>query len=401
MSTLHNLHAFCAVAAAGSVRGAGEKLHRAFSAVARSIAGLETTLDVLLFERKGRGMLMTPAGATVKVRADRIEQLLYAVYDDALRLSRRASAAPPGNVNALFSEHCLTAAVLLAESHNMPTVARAMGITQPAVSQALARLEQALGCPLFLRNAQGMMPTDSGARWTVQFGRVLAELRHIEADVTAISGYLKGLVTVGALPLSRTLLLPRAVTALLARHPGLQVRSIESPFEELCAGLLDGRVDFIVGALREVTGPGLSSEELFVDETVLIARASHPLNTADPLTLSDIAQYPWVLSRAGTPLRDSLELFFGGHGRRAPQPAVETGDLALLRGLLLQEDFLTVLSAQQLHFELNSGELTVLPFPMEGMQRAIGLLTRKGAQHSPGAEALLAEIRKACTHAGR
>jgi LysR family transcriptional regulator of gallate degradation len=71
---------------------------------------------------------------------------------------------------------------------------------------------------------------------------------------------------------------------------------------------------------------------------------------------------------------------------------VETGDLALLRGLLLESDMLTVLSAHQLHHEVRTGQLAVLPFEMPGMERNIGVTTRRGAHLSPGARALLAEI---------
>jgi len=75
-----------------------------------------------------------------------------------------------------------------------------------------------------------------------------------------------------------------------------------------------------------------------------------------------------------------------------PWPAVETGDLALLRGLLISSDMLTVLSAHQLRHEINSGQLIALPFKMPGMGRSIGTMLRKGAQLSPGAKALLTEI---------
>jgi hypothetical protein len=57
---------------------------------------------------------------------------------------------------------------------------------------------------------------------------------------------------------------------------------------------------------------------------------------------------------------------------------VETGDLALLRGLLVGSDMLTVISAHQLQHEIATGQLTTLPFAMRGMERRIGLMQRKG-----------------------
>ena len=395
--SLRHLHAFSAVAAAGGIRRSAESLFRASSAVARSVAALEQSLEVQLFERKGRGMLLTAAGETVRLRADRIEAELRDVRDDAVRLRDREGGkvgGKVGGIEALLNERRLQAAALLAEVHYMPGVAHAMGTSQSAVSQAIARLEDMLGQPLFLRTAHGMIPTDAGRRWVERFERVLAELRHIPEDVAALAGVVQGVVTIGALPQGRSQVLPLAIAAVLKKHPRLRIRSLESPYDELSAGLLSGRIDFIVGALRAAPGDAFVAQPLLADQAGLIARVCHPLAARKRLDLSDLEGYPWVLSRAGTPLRVSLEQFFQRQGVEPPAPAVETGDLALLRGLLLASDMLTVLSAHQLHHEVRTGQLVVLPFDMPGMERNIGVTTRSKAHLSPGAKALLAEIER-------
>jgi LysR family transcriptional regulator of gallate degradation len=391
--SLHHLHVFAGVAAAGGVRRSSETLHRASSAIARSVASLEAALGVALFERKGRGMLPTRAGETVLARAQQIEAALREVRDDAVRLRRQGGAV--ASVEALHNERRLEVATLLAEVHHMPSVARAIGVSQSAVSQAIARLEDVLGQPIFTRTARGMVPTDVGSRWIMRFERALTDLRHIPADIAALQGVLEGVVTIGALPLGRTQLLPAAIAAVHARHPGLRFRSLESPYEELTAGLLSGRIDFILGALRPEQSPDLATEVLLEDRIALIASAAHPLAAKKTLSLSDLQAYPWVLSRAGSPLRKGLDSFFAAQGLPLPQPLVETGDLALLRGLLLRTDMITVLSAHQLHYEIEAGSLRELPLPMRDMSRSIGITTRAGARLSPGADALLAELRQA------
>lgn len=398
--SLHHLHAFHVVATSGGIRASSEQLYRASSAVARSVAALEEQLDVQLFERKGRGMLLTAAGEVVRKRAERIATELLAVRDDALRLRERHGASV-GGIDALRNERRLLAATLLAEMHHMPSVAQTMAVSQSAVSQAIARLENMLGQALFLRTARGMLPTDAGRHWCESFERVLAELRHIPEDLAALQGVVLGTVTIGALPLARSQLLPMAIAAVLQRHPQLQIRSLESPYEELMASLLSGRVDFIVGAQRSGAGDAFDSRALLADKAVLVARAGHPLAQRQHLAMQDLAGYPWVLSRSGTPLRESLVQFFQRHASAAPSPAVETGDLALLRGLLVCSDMLTVLSAHQLHHEVRTGQLVILPFDMPGMERSIGITTRKNAHLSPGADALLAEIETISSHWNR
>jgi LysR family transcriptional regulator of gallate degradation len=389
--SLRHLHAFRVVAATGGIRRSSLSLYRASSAVTRSVATLEEQLDAQLFERKGSGMLLTAAGEVVRLRADRIDAELHQVREDAVRAQDK-HGRKVGGIEALLNERRLQAATLLAEVHHMPTVAHAMGTSQSAVSQAISRLEDMLGQPLFLRTAHGMLPTDAGRRWVERFGRVLAELRHIPEDIAALAGVVEGTVTIGALPLARTQLLPLAVAAVLRRHPRLQVSSLESPYGELTAALLSGRVDFIVGALRSNPGDAFSAHALFEDKAALVARAGHPLAAKKNLCIGDLEAYPWVLSRPGAPLRESLGQFFHRQGVAAPKPAVETGDLALLRGLLMSSDMLTVLSAHQLHYEVAASQLAILPFAMPGLERSIGVMTRKGTHLAPGARVLLEEM---------
>jgi LysR family transcriptional regulator, regulator for genes of the gallate degradation pathway len=388
--SLHHLHVFTVIAAHGGVRRAAEAMFRTPSALARSVATLEVALGTALFERKDRGMLLTADGQLALARMRRIQVELSEVRTEALRLRGSGVSA----IDALFNESRLQVAALLADVHHMPTVARRLGISQAAVSAALGKLEATLAQPLFHRSARGMMPTDVGTRWITRFERSLAELRHIEADIAAARGELRGVVTLGALPLIRTSVLPQAIGSVLARHPHLRVVSLESPYEELVGQLLSGRVDFIVGALRPTPGSQLVTESLFVDRMALLAGARHPLAKRRRVAVQDLAAYPWVLSRAGTPLRDALEAYFASEGCPMPQPAVETGDLALVRGLLVHGDMVAPLSEHQMRYEVDTGSLVVLPLPMKGLQREIGITTRTGAQLPPGAIAVLNEVRR-------
>jgi LysR family transcriptional regulator of gallate degradation len=393
-ANLHHLRAFHAVATTGGVQRAAAMLYRTSSAVTRAVAILEASLSVQLFERKGRRMLLTRAGEAVSLRARRIETELRDVHDDAVRVGAREGCLVTG-IEALFNERRLRVATLLDDIRHMPTVARAMGMSHSGASRALARLEVDLGQSLFRHTAHGMLPSDCGSRWILRFNRVLAELDHVFAEIAVLDGVLEGVVTVGTLPLARTVILPSAIVSLLRKHPRLQVRSLESTYEELIAGVLSGRVDFIIAPLGHPAHPGLASMQLMQDQPALIARAGHPLAIKTSLSFEDIERYGWVLPRADAPLHMSLERFYRDSGRTLPAPAVETGDLALLRGLLLSSDMIALLSPHQVYHEMKAGEFTMLPFTLPGMERQIGIVTRDGAQLSPGTNALLADLSQA------
>lgn len=102
----------------------------------------------------------------------------------------------------------------------------------------------------------------------------------------------------------------------------------------------------------------------------------------------------WVLPRADTPARLLLEAHFATLGRNPPEPVVETGDMAIIRGLLMRSHMLAIVSAHQLEYEIASGELQKLNLQLVDTQRAIGLIYRTNGLHSPAAEALIECIRQ-------
>jgi LysR family transcriptional regulator of gallate degradation len=394
---LRHLQAFSAVAAMGSVTQAAQALFRVASAVTRAVAELERRLGTPLFERKARGMLLNGFGLAVLPRARRVEQEFAAACGELATLEP-ASAGPVDAralMTAMFSGQRLAVFASLAELHNMPAVARAFGITQPAISALVRELEGRFGLALFIRSAKGVTPTRAGLALAFRFKRALSELRSIDSDLAAIRGVVQGQVVVGALPLGRTLIVPSAIAALVAQHPRLHISTVESPYEVLAAALRSGDIDFILGALRPIRDtPEFVQEALFNDRISLIVRAGHPLVQARRIGFEALRRTQWVLSRPGTPSRELLERSFREFAQPPPMPVVETGDLAILRGLLLQSDMVTAISAHQLHYEIKAGSLVVLDFPLDKTQRQIGVTQRAGALASPGARALIEEIRK-------
>jgi len=391
---LRHLRALSAVATAGSIAAAADALCRVPSAVTRSVSELEGALGKQLFDRHARGMTLTAFGELVLVRAQRIEREFEEARD---QLVARGGIASKTDAHSLFATMLngrrLAVIASLAERRNMSMVAGEFGISQPAISAAVKDLEEGLGIALFERTARGLVPSSAGEIVAFFFKRVLAELRHIGPDLAASEGMLQGTVHVGALPLGRTQILPRAIAALLAQHPRLHVATFESPYEALTVSLRSGDIDFILGALRPpADARELEQHALFQDRISVIARAGHPLARVKPLDVRTLRQATWVLSRHGSPSRELLEHFFSDARQAPPEPAVETGDLAVVRGLLLESDMITALSAHQLRHEIDDGSLVVLDFPLAATRRQIGLTQRAGALPSPGARALMRAI---------
>ena len=85
-----------------------------------------------------------------------------------------------------------------------------------------------------------------------------------------LRGSIQGSVTVGALPLGRTLILPEAIARVIGQYPGVRVVTDESAYETLVGSLRAGDVDFILGALRaNDAASGLENERLMTEDLAM------------------------------------------------------------------------------------------------------------------------------------
>ena len=394
---LRHLRAFLAVADQGSANRAGAALFRAQSVVSRSIHKLERELGVRLFERRARGMLLTEYGRALLIRTRRVNAEMQRARAELGALADKGSVRNAPMFGMLIPERRVRAFVALAEQHHMPSVARSLGITQPAVSIAVRQMEDSIGVALFDRSARGMIPTPAGAALALRLKRALAEIRHAVSDIAALRGVTQGTVTVGALPLGRTRLLPESIADVVGKYPELRVATMEGTFEALAAGLRAGDLDFILGALRSAEfASDLKGEPLADDELAIVARSGHPWLARKRIPPTDLARARWVLPRVNTPTRTLFERALAKRGLPLPSVVVETSDLAVLRGVLLNSELLTAISPRQLSFELAAGLLALLPVPLPDTRRVIGITRRTDSVPSPGAKILMEEIARRC-----
>ncbi len=394
---LRHLRAFLAVAQEGSANRASASLFRAQSAISRSIGKLEGELGIALFERRSRGMLLTEYGRALLVRAQRVQVELELARAEIAGMVGKGHGRNAAIFNMLLHERRVRAFVALTEQHHMPSVAESIGVTQPAVSMAVRQLEESVGAALFERTARGMMPTRAGAALAFRLKRAMAEMRHAAADIAALQGIDRGVVSVGALPLGRTRLLPESIAGLVSAYPGLRVATVEGSFETLAASLRAGDLDFILGALRPADyAHDLEGQPLADDELAIVARRDHPFAKRARMAGRDLAQARWALPRANTPNRTLLERALARRGLAPPDIVVETSDLAVLRGVLVASDLVTAISPRQLSYELAAGLLRILPFPLADTRRVIGITRRTDSLVWPGARLLMDEIVRRC-----
>ncbi|WP_460873948.1 LysR family transcriptional regulator [Paralcaligenes ginsengisoli] len=397
---LRRLRAFVGVARWSSVRKAAEEMHLTQPAVTRAIQKLERELGVLLFHRTAQGMCTTSFGAVAEKRATRaLMHLEQAESELAGHLRREEAENKIIRCSVRHLVHALThrhfqALIATAESGTQGAAATLLGISQPAVAQALNDLERQVGVPLLLRASSGMIATTAG-EILIRCGKLaLTEIAAMPGDIAESTGVIMGRVRVGVLPLSGTLLVPRAVSRLIEEHHGLKICLVDGSYDTLLQQLRYGDIDVIVGPLRSpCPATDIVQERLFDSTLSVIARKGHPLDKPKALTLAALGQWGWVLPRRGTPAYRVIERTMRNAGLAMPSNPIESNGLATIRALLVESNRLSMISRHQVYFEERDGLLCILPVDLCETARPVGIATRADAAHSAGVLALLKHLR--------
>lgn len=354
---LRHLRAFASIVRLGSISAAAEAINLTQPAITQALAKLETGMGQPLFERRANGMTATQAALLL---APRIESALANIASQRVTMAQ------------------MRALIMLADSGSYAGASAATGLAQPSLHRAIGELSLALKRTLVERRGKGIMLTEQGKRTVRTFRLARAELEAGLTELASLQGLETGRITIGAMPLSRARLLPSAVTAFYRQYPDVRINIVEGSFQELIEPLRDGELDLIIGALRNPSlGGDLVQEALFADRPVVLGRVGHPM-TQTTATIAALALYPWTVPAPGTPLRVQWEKMFTDAGLQPPHVPVECGSVITIRQILLDSDFLTLLSPDQVTVELEAGWLTKISDTPDDLTRTIGITTRHG-----------------------
>lgn len=369
---LRHLRAVAQVASLGRIGAAAQSINLSQPAVTQALTRVEAALGLPLFERRPEAMVQTPAA---RLLVPRIEAALRHI----------------GNFRVTMSQ--MRALITLADAGSYADGARTGGVTQPSLHRAIGDLSHSIGRPLVERRGRGIMLTAAGRRTVRTFRLARAELVAAASELAALSGRETGRITIGAMPLSRARLLPAAATAFHRSHPQVEVRIVEGSHAELIEPLRDGEIDLLIGALRD-PAPGTDVEQraLLVDRPVIIGRVGHPLANRKGVTAAVLAGYDWTIAAPGTPLRTLWQRMFDAAGVAAPPVPIECGSVITIRQVLLDSDFLTLLSPDQVAAELAAGWLVKISDTPGELARTIGVTTRTGWRPTALQNAFLAAL---------
>jgi LysR family transcriptional regulator, regulator for genes of the gallate degradation pathway len=366
-ASLHHLKLFESAARLHSVRKASEECHLSQPAVTQAIAKLEEQIGATLLERRATGTYLNEFGEIVYKRTQR----LFAQIERALVELGVPNDPPAARIASRVTRSQIRSLTAIVEYGSFAHAARALKVTQTSLQRAARDLERSLRTPLYAQTAFGIVATPAGAEFARKLKLAMRELNSALDELEAAKGNIGGEIVIGAMLFAGNRVLASVVNEYALAYPNASIRVGSGNSVDMHKSLRAGDVDFVIGLLRDPPPDDLVNMPLAETPFVVAARHKHPLARKTKVTLRDLAEYEWLIGMPGSRRRAQFDRLFGQ--RQRPKSRLAVGSLPIIRLLLAENDYLTLLTSYEM---LHEEGLATIPFGPILPAPSIGLTMR-------------------------
>ncbi|TYL72009.1 LysR family transcriptional regulator [Bradyrhizobium cytisi] len=280
----------------------------------------------------------------------------------------------------------LKAFITVAEMGSFVRTAKALNLSQPALSRRIQKLEESLGAPLLERSTRHVNLTMTGRDFLPKVRRLIDEFETSVLAIQDIGARSSGLVSVAAVPTAVFYFLPRAIGRFAEAYPRIRVRILDIGANEGLEAVARGEADFGINFIG-ASHAEIEFEKLVEDPFVLACRHDHPLASRKQVSWSEIVPHRVITVGRNSGNRALIDNAMARHGLQLNW----TYEVAHLSGSLgLVEAGLGVAVLPRLATPAPGHPIihTIRLIEPE-VSRTIGIVRRRGATLSPHASQLL------------
>jgi DNA-binding transcriptional LysR family regulator len=259
--------------------------------------------------------------------------------------------------------------------------------TQPAVSQAIRRLEDELGERLFDRSSKQGALTEAGRVLREYAQRLMRLSEEAEMAVRELRDLRRGRVLVGANEAAVHALLP-LIQRFRAGHPQIQVDVRRVPSRQVGVEVLQGSLDFGMITFQPAER-GLLSLNIGPDELVMLVHPQHPLASRKQVTMAEFGRETVIAHNDPSPARERvLRVFEQKHAPINIQLALPS--LEAIKRAVEMKLGVALLPKRCALAEINRGQLAAVRVPQVRLARQLRLVYRRAGELSHAGQAFLA-----------
>jgi DNA-binding transcriptional LysR family regulator len=254
--------------------------------------------------------------------------------------------------------HLLRIFVAVSQQKSFSAAAKALYISQPAVSKSIQKLEEELDLALFDRSGRNLELTEAGLL-LLEYALRLFAIEHGAEDALAqLRGLEHGHLAIGASQTIGTYLLPSLLGEYHQHYPGIRLSLLIGNTLQVVEQLRTSPLDlaFVEGP---VTGDDLLISPWRNDQLVVIAPPHHPLIAEQPVTIDRIAGYPYVQREPGSGTREIVEQVFHQHGLEL-NVSLELGSNEAVKQAVIAGLGISIVSRATVVLETTAGKLMTI-----------------------------------------
>ncbi len=277
---------------------------------------------------------------------------------------------------------------LVATEHSFTRAARALALSQPAVSAHIRALEHIYGVPLFQIQRRRAFITPEGEALLTYTERIFNLVNEAEHAITATHGLERGRLAFAASPTIGIHVLPSVLRDFRCKYPGIRVQMAVARSEEIVAQVLANRVPF--GLVEAVVSRhrGIAVRPFATDQMVLIAPPDHPWTLAGHVSRTQLKGTAVLRREAGSGLRLLLDQLLDEAGLSL-ETAMELGTTEAMIAAVRAGVGVAWVPRITVRRDAELGQLGIVDVPGLDLRRTLSVVTLEGIRLSTVAEAFL------------
>ncbi len=244
---------------------------------------------------------------------------------------------------------------------NIRRAATVIGVTQPAITKSIQKLEAHVGTKLFDRTSEGIRPTPIAHTLRRHAKNILNEARFVETEISSLVEGHYGNVRFGVGLAWSLTVFPTLLGEFCSRFPQIDVEVETGVADHLMPRLVDGEIDFWLGSLHGIE----ETDDVITrkgghSELRVYCRRSHPLADRVNVSASDMVDFSWATFVNDEIGMEKFRQFFRERELRQPRMGLRLGSMVTMFRIAAQSDFL-VLVADTIGTEAKTQGLVELP----------------------------------------
>jgi len=299
----------------------------------------------------------------------------------------------------MITERRLQHLLALVEHAHFGRAAKALNISQPALTQSIQALEAELGVTLVDRKRGAVTLTVFGDLVVERIRLLLTQGADLRREIALLAGHETGSLKIALGPYPSVTSGYAGIARLLARHPKIGVGVRVTGWRDVADRVAARAVDIGIAELG-----GLHGNEEFATELIgqhrgrFFCRPGHPILEGHQVSLPQLLEFPWVATRIPMRIAGGLPRSLGAAGKIDSLtgdfvPSIEIDVPMQLAGFLSGSDVLAMASLTIMERELLAGEVVLVPTTLSDLRAGYGFIYLNHRSLSPAALAYMQEVR--------